>query len=146
MTKQREMVADDFIRQPLPEGGGDLEVVPALKEVELKKAAELEAFMNEPVTIEVSQSTDPNATPAVEVAVNGRRIFLPRGVCTVKRMYVERLARAKRTGYSQNLDPRLGEGVNTLLRNTALDYPFTLVEDKNPLGREWLSRILAEAA
>jgi hypothetical protein len=144
---RKEQIAEDSIRQSSAiELGGtsaeDLELAPTLRVAEL----ELEAFMNEPVTIMMDDATDQNATPKVEVSVNGRRIILERGVETVvARKYVERLARAKKITYSQNLDPTLGEGINRLHRHRALDYPFSVINDPNPRGREWLHNILAEA-
>ena len=107
------------------------------------------------MTVYVDESTDENATPMVEVSVNGRRIFIQRGIETntgfddagrivpIKRMYIERLARAKRTTLSQNLDPMLREGINKLHRRRALEYPFAVRED-SPKGRAWLKDILAQ--
>ncbi len=116
-------------------------VIPPLRTPE----AELELFMNEMVTVIVADSTDENAVPFCEIGVNGRKVYIERGKPTqVKRMYVERLARAKKTSISQNLDPRLGEGVNQLHRKRALDYPFSTMDDTDK-GREWLKRVLAEA-
>jgi len=151
------VAAEDHVRQSPPvdldnREASEIEVVPQIRTPEV----ELEAFMNEVVTIVIAETTDDNATPKVEVAVNGRRLFIPRGVPTnvghdefgrqfpLKRMYVERLARARKTTYRQDLDPRLGEGVNKLQRHSALDYPFSVLEDTEK-GREWLKRVLAEA-
>ena len=152
----RTVTAEDHIRQSPPvdladPGASEIEVVPQIRTPEV----ELEAFMNEVLTIVCEESRNPNDTKHVEVAVNGRRIFIPRGVETntgfdeygrifpVKRMYIERLARSKETSYSQDLDPRLGEGVNRLQPHRALTYPFKVVDD-SPKGREWLKRILME--
>lgn len=108
--------------------------------------ADLLKFMHEPVTIILSDSNDPNDVDLVQVTVNGNSQFIQRGnPQTVKRYFVERLARAKRTSYSQNLDERLGEqSYNTMIPRHALRYPFTVIEDKNPKGSAWLRQILAE--
>lgn len=121
------------------------------KEVEVVDRAfnanmmEMEAFMHEPVTVMVHESTDPNDVDLVQVSVNGNRQFFQRGnPQTVKRYFVERLARAKRTSYMQNLDERLGESMNNMTPRHALRYPFSVIEDKNPKGAAWLRQILAE--
>lgn len=102
--------------------------------------------MQEPVTVMVHDTTDPNAEELVPVGVNGRMQYFARGVAqTVRRCYVERLARAKSTSYSQNLDERLGEqNFNRMKSHHALAYPFSVIEDKNPKGSAWLRGILAE--
>lgn len=144
MGRHREVVAEDHIRQspPIEIGAADdgIETVPSYKVAEM----ELEAFMQEPVVVYIAESTDENAVPMVEVSVNGRKVFIPRGKnTTIKRMHLERLALAKKTAYSQNLDPRLGEGINELRRHRALDYPFSVIQDTDR-GREWLTRLLAQ--
>jgi len=62
----------------------------------------------------------------------------------VRRCYVERLARMKKTSFSQNLDERLGEHMNTMRPHHALRFPFSVIEDKNPKGSPWLRNLLAE--
>ena len=58
---------------------------------------------------------------------------------------MEVLARSKpesidtRTGSSEEEQPR-----NEILRNTSSKYPFTVVEDNNPRGYDWLTRVLME--
>ncbi len=109
-------------------------------------AMALEAFMNEPVTIMVHESTEEDEPDLVLVGVNGVTQYLKRGDAqTVKRKYVEVLARAKLTDYKQNLDPQLGELMNRLKQRHALKYPFSVIEDRNPKGGAWLKSILAEA-
>lgn len=106
---------------------------------------EMDAFMHETLTVMVHESNDVNDDELVMVSVNGNRQFFQRGNAQeVKRYFVERLARAKRTSYSQNLDERLGESMNNLQPRHALRYPFSVIEDRNPRGSDWLRNILAE--
>ena len=72
---------------------------------------------------------------------------LIRGVpTTVKRKYVEILARMKETKYTQvTRNPSAPDQIDMVARH-GLSYPFDLVEDKNPRGRAWLQNVLAEAA
>jgi len=110
------------------------------------EGAELEAFMSEPVKIIISESADENDPQLVQVGVNGVTQFIVRGMeQVVRRKYVERLARAKRTDYDQTIDDRLGEAMNRLRRRNALRFPFTVLEDPNPRGQAWLRGVLAEA-
>lgn len=108
------------------------------------KDAELEAFMNEPVMVTVLSSGKDNEMPYVQVAVNGvTQMFLRDQPIVVKRKYVERLARAKETGYDQTVDDRLGERMNILQNRHSLRYPFQVNRDDNPRGAAWLRAILA---
>lgn len=108
------------------------------------KDAELEAFMNEPVMVTVLSSGKDNEMPYVQVAVNGvTQMFLRDQPIVVKRKYLERLARAKETGYDQTVDDRLGERMNTLHNRHSLRYPFQVNRDDNPRGAAWLRSILA---
>ncbi|MGE0383415.1 MAG: hypothetical protein AB7N65_14195 [Vicinamibacterales bacterium] len=121
----------------------DIEVVDGPRA--MQKADEL-AFMEEKVLIQVAESTDPNAENPITVAVNGRNQFIWRGVPTVvKRKFVERLARAKSTSYAQDVNTMDPTVFNKLHSRTALQYPFTVLEDRNPKGADWLRKVLAEA-
>lgn len=110
-------------------------------------AFEMEAFMNEMITIVVNPPNDADEPMLVQVAVNGVNQFIPRGEpVAVKRKYVEVLARAKRTDFAQNLDERLGEqGFNQVRTMHSLRFPFSLLRDPNPKGGAWLTGVLAEA-
>ena len=117
---------------------------------DLADLARNEAFMNERVRIRLATTTDPNAPPYAVVTVNdvNNRVTVPRGVpMWVKRLHVEVLARMKETRFTQParnpMDPESG---NYLIPQHAQAYPFEIIEDKNPLGRPWLERVLAEPA
>jgi len=117
---------------------------------ELKDFAALassEVFMNEPVTIMVHSTTDENQPPQVIVNCNGMNQPIMRGYpTTVKRKYVEILARMKETKYSQvTRNPAAPDQIDMVARH-GLSYPFDLVEDKNPRGRAWLNNVMAEPA
>lgn len=108
------------------------------------KAAEMEAFMNEPVMVTVMSSGKDNEHKFVQVAVNGViQMFQRDTPIVVKRKYVERLARAKETGYSQDLDHTKGEAMNMLNAQKSLRYPFQVNRDDNPRGAAWLRSVLA---
>ena len=133
---------EDFSIDSIGSGKKDSEIIDKIVPGD---NVEFEAFMHEPMTVLVHESTDENDVDLVQVMVNGNVAFFQRGQPTItKRYFVERLARAKRTSYSQNLDERLGEAMNNLKPRHALKYPFSVIEDKNPKGGAWLRQILAE--
>lgn len=106
---------------------------------------ELEAFMNEPVTINVSGSAIEGDLPVISVIVNGVVQPIPRGSeVVVKRKYVEALARAKTTGYKQQVNP-IDPSDISMVPSTALTYPFTVIQDTHR-GKEWLRRVMAQLA
>lgn len=111
-----------------------------------EKAANL-AFMEEPVTIMVHTTTDKNAAPFVEVWNDGRvQRFLRGKEQTVKRKFIEVLARAKADSYqSQEFMDRDGNMNFRYPKTTSLKYPFSVVRDENPKGHDWLKKVLAEA-
>lgn len=114
---------------------------------EFNKAVEEEAFMNEIVTVEVSETTNENEPPSFVLSVNGITQPVFRGVPTqMRRMFVEVLARCKETKYNQRTrNPNEPDKIE-LVSRTALAYPFQVLEDPNPKGRAWLRAVLQEAA
>jgi hypothetical protein len=110
------------------------------------KAEEL-AFMEEPVEVMVSPTTDKNAERLPQVAVNGVNQYFMRGKrMSVKRKFVEALARAKKTGIS-TMPAKDQDGADTMniVQETGLKYPFSVSHDRNPNGSAWLENVLAEA-
>jgi hypothetical protein len=108
------------------------------------------AYSNELIKILVHDTTNPTDEKIVEVWVNSvPQRFMRGSEQTVKRKYVENLARAKKTTYSQEkyLDHNGTEAYRNI-PHTALRYPFSVIEDARPNmpdGRPWLKTILAEA-
>lgn len=124
-------------------GSPDIEVV---DRVLSNDKFEEERFMNEKLSITVHDSTEEVEEPLVYVAVNGINQFIKRGYPQeVRRCFVERLARMKKTTYNQTLDERKGEAeFNRLRSHHALRYPFSVNYDPSPKGPAWLQGILAE--
>ena len=104
------------------------------------------AFNEELVTVMVHETAEENAAPLVDVYVNGSAQFFIRGEpVTCKRKYVEGLVRAKPTAISTDVRERNSENPqNVINRRSALRYPFSVIEDKNPNGGAWLRKVLAE--
>ncbi len=111
-----------------------------------EKAAML-AFMNEMVTIRPATSTDKNAEQIFELTINNKTELFRRGeVKTVRRCYVDLMARLKVTAYTQR-EVTDQAGVRQIVNDphTALKYDFAMVEDRNPMGENWLKATLAMA-
>lgn len=115
------------------------------------------AFMEEPVMIRISESTNSDFPEThVPVQVNGKDAevlqngkwlsigWLPIGTpLTTKRKYVEVLARS-----TSDVVTTVHDGAdvekprNTVKRRTKAQYPLSILQDNNPRGHEWLSRIM----
>jgi hypothetical protein len=109
--------------------------------------AEMLKFMEEPVTVEIAELSDENADMGFVIEVNGRKEVFRQGERkTVRRVFVEGLARAKKTGYRNQLvvDRSTGEQTYEYPAKTGLRYPFSVVHDPNPKGGAWLKAVLRQ--
>ena len=108
---------------------------------------DLQAFMEEKVTINVHKSNIEGDLAFCEPIVNGSSALIPRGRnVIVKRKFVEALANAKQAVYAQRVMQMDQQNIETPLEEQiALFYGFTLVND-TPRGRSWLNEVLAKAA
>ncbi len=165
--KHEQFAGDIAIEQapPLIEGENDADrespifTDKALHAGMLKKYADELAFNEEPVTVMFLPGQDRFAAPFVDAYVNGKGIEVlshdgrwlelhqvPVNVeVTMKRKYLEVFARAKHTDVKAYHEGGIEDGkepINQLLRNTNLKFPFTVVEDKDPRGHEWLQKIV----
>lgn len=110
------------------------------------QAKELQ-FMEEKVILRIHGSpNEEHPVDPVPIWVNGKQILVWREQLTiVRRKYVERLARCKKTGYScKKVKDSEGNDAYTYPQQTALMYPFTVERDDNPEGPAWLRRVLRE--
>jgi hypothetical protein len=140
--RPRDMSVDGDARNSL--SGPEIEPVDKI----IKSHADELKFMEELVEVRVHSSTDRNAEPIVgPIGVNGRNQYFPRNVVVrCKRKFVERLARTRTTGFSQEIYKDANG--DTAIRNhpvTSLRYPFSIERDDNPNGRDWINRVLQEA-
>jgi hypothetical protein len=109
--------------------------------------AETLSFMDEPVTIRILETSEPNASQICQLSVNGTNQFVIRGrSVTIKRKFVEVLARA-RTGIisTPEYTDSTGARATRIVKNSGLTYPFSVISDRNPKGAAWLEAILSEA-
>jgi hypothetical protein len=103
------------------------------------------AFMEELITITVAETEDANAENPIIVGNNGAFFPFFRGQpVTAKRKFVDNLIVKATRVTTPEVTNAAGERVNLIKRHSAHRYPFTVNEDRNPRGREWLVRRLAE--
>lgn len=115
------------------------------------------AFAEEPVTIRIERTAEKNAPNSVdcwvngvgaEVFMNGKWLqlgYLPVGHAVItKRKYVEVLARSKHDSISTNVRQHEDSEENLVERHTSQRAPFSVLKDANPMGHQWLTRLLAE--
>jgi hypothetical protein len=124
--------------------------VPEVEPVHYASQAKIERmkFMNEMVEIMVHESEDPQTPPLFQIGVNAiRSMWMMRGMPTVvRRCFVEVLARAKETKIRQiwETDPGTGYVTQKDIPRAVRKYPFSVLRDDNPKGRDWLRQILAQ--
>lgn len=114
------------------------------------------AFMEEPVTIRISPSSEKNAPTTVQCWVNGKGAehfrngkwlqcgWLPIGQTVVtRRKYVEVLARSRMENVSTRVVKHENREENLADRVASTKYPVSVIQD-SAAGHEWFSRILME--
>lgn len=114
-------------------------------------------FMEEPLTIRIEENSRSDFPEThVSVQVNGKEAevfqngqwlaigWLPIGVPLVtKRKYVEVLARSRSDSIRTNHDDATVERPRNMVnRRSSSNYPLSIIEDRNPKGHEWLSKIM----
>jgi len=125
---------------------GDPGPVEKVSETNFVDQAELAAFMQEPVTIVVAPSTEGGALEVITPNVNGINQPIVRGkTTTLKRKYVEALARCRTIVYDQQVqDPTRPENIQMVERG-AMTYPFSVIADPaGEKGAAWLKAILEQ--
>jgi hypothetical protein len=104
------------------------------------------AFNEEMVTVTVHPSPNPEDGKLVTIWVDGKVQNFFRGEpMTVKRKYVEGLARAKPVNYrSEEFVNADGDKAFRYPSTTGLRFPFQVDHDANPNGAAWLRQVLAQ--
>jgi len=142
----------DIVNENLPKGKsiplsevGSGDPIEQVSENDFVKSVELESFMNEILTIIVHPTAEDGALDVVVPMVNGMNQPIVRGAeSKVRRKYVEALARCRTTKYVQQvMDPARPENIQMTDR-TAVSYPFSIIHDPNPIGRQWIESIMSE--
>lgn len=156
----RELHTDDIEMEqpPVIEDREDLvdDIIVASPDALKKEYQAAIAFNEEPVKIRIERSSEKFAPKVIEVWCNGdgaevllnRRWvkvgFLPVGIPVVtKRKYVEILARSKHEAITTN-SGKIDEHSerNDIERDLSSKSPFSVIEDRNPRGAEWLTNLV----
>lgn len=127
-------------------GARAIELVDSAGFREFKEQAEYEAFMNEPVGIQIAEANTERESPVVPIGVNGNQRWLPRDIpIMVRRYHLERLLRASTTAFSVEKlhDPELDEGQRVKNKNLPA-YHIQVMRDDNPAGPKWMNRMRRE--
>lgn len=115
------------------------------------------AFMEEPVTVRFQKGSEKFAPNVIDCWVNGRGAeqfvngkwlvcgWLPVNHPVItKRKYLEVLARAKHDSIETEVIKHETHEENRANIYSSGKYPFSVLQDNNPRGHEWLTRILTE--
>jgi hypothetical protein len=116
------------------------------------------AFNEEPVTIVLHQSSDKNSANSYPIWNNGKGCeamiggkwrevtWLTTGTrYTIKRKYLEIMARSKMDNVETViLDKDAERPRNMINRVTSAHMSFSVLEDKNPRGADWLTNIIRQ--
>lgn len=148
---RKEINTGDMKTRELPTLGGDVlvheaEPIVLLESSDVSKDYLKElAFMEEWVTIRLERTGEKNAAKWVQFGVNGVIKWLQPGVpVRVQRKYVEVLARSVPYDVETEVeDATVAYPRNEIVRNARAKYPFSVIEDKNPRGAEWLTKVMA---
>lgn len=105
------------------------------------------AFYEEPVEIEIHESTDKNnPEPIIDLYCQGVPQRVIRGQpITVKRKYVQILCNARHVSMDTEVKMDGDNVINRVNKRSALRYPFSVIHDANPRGRDWLRQALRAA-
>jgi len=145
--EQKESHSDDpHEREP--------EIIEADQDMLDRDYADRLKFMDEPVVIQINPSNEKNPANSFPVWVNGRGgevlmggrwvpvTYFPVGVeLTTKRKYVEVLLRAKVDNVTTEVTDRGDDKINRVNHNTSALVNFTIIEDRNPRGRDWAAEV-----
>jgi hypothetical protein len=143
-----------FTNEGVARDAGDTEIDTNVGHFDENKLAKL-AFLEEPVTIIIAEASDKNQESHIFCAVNGvgpgpgGLPWLPRNIeITVARKYLEVLARARpvRVQTVERVNRDNGERYTEQKRSSSQRYPFQVIHDPNPRGRDWLKNLMLRRA
>lgn len=106
------------------------------------------AFMEEPVDVLLHRGREKHAPTMYDFAINGQAIWIRVDTpTTIKRKYLEIIARSQPFEVETDVDKNEGKGenapvVNAIRRHQSSRYPFTVIKDTNPRGAAWLAQVM----
>lgn len=146
-TKEIDVVSEN-IGQGKPVGLSEISASGGIDVVADRVTSEdlkLEKFMNDILTIIVHHSAKDGDLDIVTPSVGGINQPIIRGVeSKIRRKYVEALARARSTSFTQRQMDYSDPSTLKMIPNSRVSYPFSVIHDPNPKGRTWLEGIMRE--
>jgi len=160
--EQRATINMDNVESTLLRDGDSLVLAEAQSKEETENYQAQLAFNEEPIEVRIERGSEKYAPKWVPCCVNGRgaEVFdpvgkrwhilgaLPLGVpCITRRKYIEVLALAKQDAVDTR-PPTTTEilngtnDVNEVEITTTAKYPFSVLRDNNPAGRDWLNKLM----
>ena len=136
----------DFTKDS-PDGDLKLEMsgLRSVNDPEFKEKAAQMAFDQEVIEIMVMASTSTYPDHTFNIGVNGKLRMVVRGQrIPMPRNYVEVLLRAKVSSYGNHeiVNSITGEREVKNPETKSHRYPLQIITDKNPLGAQWLERVV----
>lgn len=126
----------------LATGGATL--VPVDKPIN-KEYLDALAFFEEEIEVMVMETADENAENPVTVGCNGQFLQFFRGHPTMaKRKFVDALIVKTSRVNTPKVRNGAGEDAFAIRQSSAHKYPFSVIQDRNPKGAEWLRQRMAE--
>jgi hypothetical protein len=113
----------------------------------------MEKFMEDPIIVKISETTDVRASPLVYVAINGDERWLPRGVkLRIRRKHVERLAQSSERSFTTKRNPSASgednDNEQPAKSKSTQAYDFAILHDPCPdqkLARRWFARVTKQS-
>jgi hypothetical protein len=131
------------------EGGFGVEDIQIVKPTQLMDKVQEARFMEEKVTIQIEDDSDPNAPQWVHSGHQGITQYVLRGQPqTVKRKFLYSLLAAKTVTMACRFGKDAkGDEFNDLKARAKTTHRVVLIEDRNPLGgMKWFQAVMASAA
>lgn len=158
---RRSVTNTDFEQKQLDvvdmDGGSGQQIIETDTGVLFDDALAQLAFNEEPVTIIIARGTERYAPEMVQCWVNGKGAevlsggkwitlsWLPTAKeVTTKRKYVEVLLRSKPINYTTEVTQYKDHEINEARPHLSSAHTISVIADRNPLGREWLNRVMWE--
>lgn len=113
---------------------------------QFKDKERINRFMHEKVKVHIHESNNDLDVGAFFVSVNNKSVTFRFGETkVVPRYIIEQLARAKPVHYA-NVQKTGSDGVEYIANpgTRGLRYPFSVLQDDNPIGQSWLNVVLAQ--
>jgi hypothetical protein len=109
------------------------------------------AFMEEPVDVLLHKGREKHAPTMYDFSIDGKAIWIRVDTpTTIKRKYLEVLARSQPFEVTTETDRNEGKGenapvINEIHRHQSNRFPFTVIKDANPRGGAWLAKVMRES-